>query len=109
MKSLKDQVTFTQVSTRTKMEINQNYSENVWMSSLYINYSVQLGQIHRKWMKRSKVGIYLGPSPIHNKNFTLVLYMTNRLVSHRFHELFDSEFRTEEDDITAPMWKIKAS
>ena len=48
--------------------------------------------IHPKWDARTRAGIYLGQSPIHNRNVALVL--NTGYVSPQFHVKFDETFRT---------------
>ena len=50
--------------------------------------------IHPKWDARSRAGIYLGQSPIHNRNVALVLNIHTGYVSPQFHAKFDETFRT---------------
>ena len=50
--------------------------------------------IHPKWDARSRAGIYLGKSPIHNRNVSLVLNIHTGYVSPQFHVKFDETFRT---------------
>ena len=51
-------------------------------------------QIQNKWKPRSRVGIYLGRSPIHGRNVALVLNNATGLVSAQFHVDFDESFQT---------------
>lgn len=52
------------------------------------------GGIQAKWSDRSRVGIYLGQSPRHNRNVALVLSLDTGLVSPQFHVAFDAQFHT---------------
>ena len=54
--------------------------------------------IHPKWDAQSWAGIYLGQSPIHNRNVALVLNIHKRYVSPQFHVKFDESFRTVQQD-----------
>ena len=47
-----------------------------------------------KWEPRSHVGIYLGRSPVHAGNVSLVLNLGTGLVSPQYHLVFDDEFTT---------------
>jgi hypothetical protein len=49
---------------------------------------------HGKWKDRSRMGIYLGQSPIHNHSVALVLSMKTGYVSPQFHVKFDTSFHT---------------
>ena len=50
--------------------------------------------IHPKWDARSRAGIYLRQTPIHNRNVALVLNIHTGYVSSQFHVKFDETFRT---------------
>ena len=50
--------------------------------------------IHPKWDARSRAGIYLQQSPIHNRNVALVLNIHTGYVSPQFHVKFDETFQT---------------
>ena len=52
------------------------------------------GAIFNKWRDRSKVGIYLGPSPQHARTVALVLSLSTGHVSPQFHVSFDPSFQT---------------
>jgi len=47
-----------------------------------------------KWEPRSRVGIYLGHSPVHAGSVALVLNPKSGLVSPQYHVVFDDEFST---------------
>ena len=50
--------------------------------------------IHPNWDARTRAGIYLGQSPIHNRNVALVLNIHTGYVSPQFHVKFDETFQT---------------
>ena len=60
--------------------------------------------IHPKWEARSRAGIYLGQSPIHNRNVALVLNIHTGYVSPQFHVKFDESFRTILQDKWDATW-----
>ena len=60
--------------------------------------------IHPKWDARSRAGIYLGQSPIHNRNVALVLNIHTGYVSPQFHVKFDESFRTIQQDKWNATW-----
>ena len=73
--------------------------------------SIQEGNKGRKWTERSKVGIYLGQSPIHSRNVALVLGESGH-VSPQFHVTFDPGFQTVREqgglvDKAGADWKKK--
>ncbi|CAJ1936825.1 unnamed protein product, partial [Cylindrotheca closterium] len=47
-----------------------------------------------KWMPRTQVGIYLGPSPQHSRSIALVLNLTTGRVGPEFHVYMDSKFHS---------------
>lgn len=47
-----------------------------------------------KWANRSRVGVYLGRSPLHSRNVALVLNIKTGLVSPQFHVKLDGSFHT---------------
>ena len=60
--------------------------------------------IHPKWDDRSQAGIFLGQSPIHNRNVALVLNIHTGYVSPQFHVKFDEAFRTVHQDKWNATW-----
>ena len=59
-----------------------------------LSNTLQAGQKIKKWSERSRVGIYLGPSPQHARTVALVLSLTTGLASPQFHVRMDSTFQT---------------
>ena len=53
-------------------------------------------RIHNKWESRSRVGIYLGHSPLQARSIALILNLGTGLVSPYFHVQFDKTFETIE-------------
>ena len=60
--------------------------------------------IHPKWDARSRASIYLGQSPIHNRNVALVLNRHTGYISPQFHVKFDKSFRTIQQDKWNVTW-----
>ena len=60
--------------------------------------------IHPKWDARSRASIYLGQSPIHNRNVALVLNIHTGYVSPQFHVEFDETFRTAHQEKWNVTW-----
>jgi hypothetical protein len=52
------------------------------------------GYSKKKWTERSRVGLYLGPSPKHARSVHLVLNLETGFVSPQFHISFDDHFET---------------
>ena len=69
--------------------------------------SLQSNRPHHKWKERSKVGIYLGPSPQHERNVALVLSRTTGLVSPQFHVKFYLLFQTVKQGELESEWQDK--
>jgi hypothetical protein len=69
---------------------------------------LQQSNPYHKWKERSKVGVYLGTSPIHSKNVALVLDRQTAHVSPSFHVKFDSTFDTTKEITNKSQWQIKA-
>jgi hypothetical protein len=53
-----------------------------------------------QWDPSSRIGLYLGPSPLHACNMHLVLSLTTCLVSLQFHCCFDNFFETCKDGVS---------
>ena len=64
--------------------------------------------IHHKWKHQAELGIYLGPSPVHNRNVALILNPASGLVSPQFHVRFDPELTTAPDIKSKSCWKYSA-
>ena len=57
-----------QAASQSTVEINQKHFRTFGCSVYILNRALQLGKPHGKWDERSRTGMYLGPSPVHNKN-----------------------------------------
>jgi hypothetical protein len=73
-----------------------------------LDSSLQTGNIFHKWKQRSRVGIYVGQSPIHAQNVALVLDRQTGYVSPQFHVAFDPSFHTVKEDQFDSLWQVKA-
>ena len=104
----KENCTPMQIATGTNVEINKKHVKTFGCPAYVLHCNLQLGRPYGKWDERSKMGIYLGPSSVHNKNVAVIMDMDTGLVSPQFHVLFDNEFRTVNNDQSIPMWKVKA-
>ena len=62
--------------------------------------------IHQKWDARSRASIYMGQSPIRNRNMALVLNIHTGCVSPQFHVKFDETFQTVQQDKWNATWLI---
>ena len=75
-----------------------------------LDNALQSGQAAPKWKERSRLGVYLGPSPIHARSIALVLNPRTGHVSPQFHVKFDDFFETVQAkatdlDAPDPEWK----
>jgi hypothetical protein len=59
-----------------------------------LHHALVGGKSIPRWDPRSRIGLYLGPSPLHARNVHLVLSLTAGLVSPQFHCCFDAFFET---------------
>ena len=66
---------------------------------------LQSGRPYQKWRQRARVGIYLGQSPIHNRNVALVLHRNTGHISPQFHVKFDPSFHTIQQDKLECTWQ----
>ena len=70
-----------------------------------LDEQLQSGRPYQKWRQRAHVGIYLGQSPLHNRNVALVLRRNTGHVSPQFHVKFDPSFHTVQQDKLDCMWQ----
>ena len=75
-----------------------------------LDNALQSGQGSLKWKQRSRLGVYLGPSPCHARSVALVLNPCTGHVSPQFHVKFDDFFEMVQDkstdmDAPEPEWK----
>eukprot|EP00957_Ditylum_brightwellii_P108439 8272181-Ditylum_brightwellii.AAC.1 len=76
-----------------------------------LGYRLQIGSDSiPKWNPRSRLGIYLGPSPRYARNVLLALSLETGLVSLQFHVIHDDFFETMRTAVEKPpvisKWKI---
>ena len=72
--------------------------------------ALQQGNKIRKWENRSRIGMYLGPSPTHARSVHLILSIKTGLVSPQFHVKFDSFYEMIKWENFRPNseWQYKA-
>ena len=75
-----------------------------------LDNALQSGQVSPKWKRRSRLGVYLGPSTSHARSVALVINPRTGHVSPQFHVKFDNFFETVQDkstnmDAPEPEWK----
>ena len=61
------------------------------------------GKRPNKWVRRSRIAVYLGSSPRHARSVALVLSLTTGYVSPQFHLKFDDFFETVQEPTTLPV------
>jgi hypothetical protein len=76
-----------------------------------LNNALQQGHTFSKWVARSRIAIYLGPSPNHAANVGLALSLSTGLVSPVFHAKYDNSFVTVQqrfgEYLPKSYWQIK--
>ena len=75
-----------------------------------LDNAIQSSQGAPKWKQRSRLGVYLGPSPNHARSVALVLNPRTGHISPQFHVKFDDFFETVQTkdtnmDAPEPQWK----
>lgn len=79
---------FTQSEVKTNLKHLHHFGCPAYV------HSVEDGKKGSKWSERARCGIYLGPSPHHARNVSLVLSLETGLVSPQFHVVHDDLFET---------------
>ena len=95
-----------QVASRTN--VNKKYFHTFGCPVYVLDNALQESKPFGKWNIRSKVGIYIGQSPNHNKRVALVLDRKTGLVSPQYHVQFDDDFTAVQQDTLDSDWLIKA-
>ena len=104
----KEYKTPLQMASATNVNVNQKHFHTFGCPIYVLNNALQENKPYGKWSSRSKVGIYIGQSPNHNKRIALVLDRQTGLVSPQYHVKFDDDFTTVEQDSFDSDWLIKA-
>ena len=92
--SRKDNLTPMTLFTGGIVQINAKHWRHFGCPAYELDKELQAGKKIPKWNDRSRVGIYLGPSPQHARNISLVMNLTTGLCSPAFHVTFDPTFET---------------
>ena len=75
-----------------------------------MNNDLASGKSIQRWLPRSRLGLYIGPSPNHARSVSLVLNLSTGLVSPQFHVHHDDLFETITKDSSSHFqWKYAAS
>lgn len=94
-----------QIFARTLVNINKKHWKPFGCPVYVLNEHLQTNQHYHKWKERARVRIYLGQSPIHNRNVALVLNRTMGYVSLQFHVKFDNGFHTMKQENLTSTWQ----
>ena len=79
-----------EIFDNSAVDINQKHWKPIGCPAYVLKSELQgTTGIHPKWDARSRAGIYLGESPIHNRNVALVLNIHTGYVSPQFHVKFN--------------------
>ncbi|MFM7530824.1 MAG: reverse transcriptase domain-containing protein [Nodosilinea sp.] len=102
-----------QLFGRTEVETNPKHWIHFGSPVYVLDPSLRgSSRIFHKWKNRSKVGIYLGRSPQHNRSIALVLNPESGRVSPQFHVKHDSNFDTiaqlYDGSNHSSKWQLKA-
>ena len=78
----------TDIMFNTLVQMNIKH----WYPFAFLVYVLEIKlqdekKLYNKWKSRSKVGIYLGRSPLHARNIALILNLETGLVSPHFHRV----------------------
>ena len=99
------------VFSNTQVVPNPKMWHTFGAPAFVLNAKLQAGQKINKWAKRTRMGIYLGPSPQHARTIGLVLSLETGLVSPQFHLLVDSKFQSVRKSLGASpvgsQWQVK--
>ena len=97
-----------QVLSGSDVNTNPKHHHSFGCPAYVLTSDLQQGKPFGKWKRRAEVGIYLGPSPHHNRNVGLILNRKTGLVSPQFHIKYDNSFDTTNDIEAQEEWKIRA-
>lgn len=99
----------SQIFSNTKVNINSKHYAPFGCPVFVLNSALQKeGGIYHKWDARTRVGIYLGHSPLHSRHVALVLDRYTGLVSPQFHVKLDPQFDTVDQVKFDSAWQLKA-
>ena len=105
---MKNKKTPLQVASDSEVNVNQKYYHTFGCPAYVLNSNIQQGKPFGKWNNRAEVGIYVGPSPHHNRNVGLILNRKTGLVSPQFNIKYDNNFDTVKELDVVEDWKIQA-
>ena len=83
-----------QMFSNSMVQSNVKHAKTFGCPCYVLDNSLQSGTIFHKWNQQSGVGIYIGRSPQHAQNISLVLDRNSGLVSPQFHVEHHNDFDT---------------
>ena len=101
---------FTQVAIAPKLKHFHTFGCPTYI----LDNKLQVNQAIQKWQARSRLGIYLGPSPNHSRSISLILNPRTEHTSPQYHVKHDDFFetvhpsKTTNFDAPNPEWKYLA-
>ena len=96
--------TSEQAFFKTQVNIRAKDYKSFGCAVFALNTDLQQQNRHQKWKERAKSGIYLGKSPRHVINVSLVLSLNTNLVSPQFHVKHDPYFDVIQQQISKKSW-----
>ena len=97
-----------QMFSNSIVQNNVKHAKTFGCPCYVLDSKLQSGTIFHKWNQRSKVGIYIGRSPQHAQNVSLVLDRNSGLVSPQFHVVHDNDFDTVNQEKYDSKWQLRA-
>ena len=97
-----------QIFSKSEVTVNPKHFQPFGCPVYVLASALQTQSPYHKWKERSRVGIYLGASPAHGKNVSLVLSRETGLVSPQFHVKHDPLFQSVKQDNFDSKWQEKA-
>ena len=99
-----------EVFSSTRVTSNMNNKHPFGCPAYVATEEVQSSVKARKWADREKLGIYLGNSPCHARNISLILNPITGYVIPQYHVKHDDSFQTVQGDNGArevsKMWQV---
>jgi hypothetical protein len=83
-----------EIFASTPVSPNIKHHHHIGIPVYVLNDELQAGKKIPKWLPRARVGIYLGKSPRHARNVSLVLNPRTGMTSAQYHVKFDDTFDT---------------
>ena len=96
-----------QLFSNTPVNVNRKHWKPFGCPVYVLDEALQGNKPYHKWKQRARVGIYLGQSPIHNRNVAMVLNRFTGHVSPQFHVKFDKSFDAPRQGFLESHWQYK--